>query len=475
MSAKYSLLPAQRDFIHSPSQELDLLIDVYQGGYGSGKTFIGSLRGLVLCEKYPGIRGLACAKTYPLLRDTTLQTYFEHFDEFGWVEGEDFTWKASEQKLIFPQWNKSEILFRHLEKPFKLKSLNLGWVHIEEMSEVDESIFMMLLSRLRQRGIPRHYLFGTTNPQSNKGWIHEYFVERNQGLQADDGTNIQYRRIIAPSTENIHLSAAYLKNMENQFDPEYYRINVLGQDGDYTAGLVSYNFSDLNITDTEYKKDQKLFLTCDFNVDPMSWALAHRYNGEYHFFDEIVIENTNIDACVDEFVRRYPEHDAEIVITGDASGNNRSVVARAEPSSSKVNGKSGTAYTQMVNRFNFNNYPSKVSVLIREANPGVADRVAAWNAAVCNTQGIRRVFINPRCKWLIWNCHNLHYKEGTGIIDEPNTSDIKQDAKKKFIKHVWDAASYLVEKYDPIMLKPNDAKREAVIVPNALNRMLRGR
>lgn len=471
MSPIYNLLPAQREFIHVP-QELDLCIDVYQGGYGSGKTFIGSLRGLALCQKYPGIRGLACAKTYPLLRDTTLQTYFEHFDAFNWIQGADYEWKVSEQKLSFPQWGGSEILFRHLEKPFKLKSLNLGWVHIEEMSEVDESVFMMLLSRLRQRGIPRHYLFGTTNPQASKGWIHEFFVEKNQGLQSGDGTSIQYRRILAPSTENIHLSAAYLKNMENQFDPEYYRINVLGQDGDYTAGLVSYNFSDLNIVKTEYKPELALYLTCDFNVDPMSWACAHWYNGEFHFFDEIVIENTNIEECVDEFCRRYPDHTGGIVITGDASGNNRSVTAKAEPAASKVNGKSGTAYTQMLNRFSHNHYPGKVRVDIRVANPGISDRVAAWNAAVCNTNGIRRVFISLRCKWLIWNCNNLRYKEGTGIIEEPNTNDIKQNAKLKFTKHVWDAASYLVEKYDPIVLKPSQANRNPVIVPNALNKVL---
>src|SRR5690606_12917108 len=94
-------------------------------------------------------------------------------------------------------------------------------------------------------------------------------------------------------------------------------------------------------------------------------------------------------------------------------------------------------------------------------------RVAAWNGLVCNTNGIRRVFMNRRCKWLIYNCQNLKYKEGTGQIDEPTVKDIEKDPKQKFTKHIWDAASYLVEKYDPITLKIK-TERPKVIVPKGL-------
>lgn len=76
-------------------------IAVYQGGYGSGKTFSGSLLGILLCLKFPGIRGLVGAQTYTLVRDTTLQTYFEHFDNMGFVEGVDYEWSSSLQKLTF--------------------------------------------------------------------------------------------------------------------------------------------------------------------------------------------------------------------------------------------------------------------------------------------------------------------------------------------------------------------------------------
>ena len=49
---KYQLLDKQREFIEIPhSNSLDVAI--YQGGYGSGKTWCGSLLGILLAKKYP--------------------------------------------------------------------------------------------------------------------------------------------------------------------------------------------------------------------------------------------------------------------------------------------------------------------------------------------------------------------------------------------------------------------------------------
>ena len=78
----YKLLDKQKQFIEIPhSQSLDVAI--YQGGYGSGKTWCGSLLGILLAKKYPGSRGLVGAKEYELVRKTTLVSYLEHLDAFS--------------------------------------------------------------------------------------------------------------------------------------------------------------------------------------------------------------------------------------------------------------------------------------------------------------------------------------------------------------------------------------------------------
>ena len=123
-----------------------------------------------------------------------LVSFKEHLDNMGLVAGYHYTENISQAKITF--YNGSEVLFRHLEEPDKLKSLNLGFVELEEMSDTPESTFLMLLSRLRQakregwdetaqleghKGF-QYRLFGHTNPEPNKGWIYKNFVENIGGI-----------------------------------------------------------------------------------------------------------------------------------------------------------------------------------------------------------------------------------------------------------------------------------------------------
>ena len=108
---KYKLNPAQKEFMQMPDlpgYEID--VSLYQGGYGSGKTFCGSLLGTLLCLKYPGIIGLVGAQTLPLVRDTTIASYKEHFERMGLKYGTDWTESKSENKILFS--NGSVILYR---------------------------------------------------------------------------------------------------------------------------------------------------------------------------------------------------------------------------------------------------------------------------------------------------------------------------------------------------------------------------
>ena len=86
----YKLLDKQKEFIEIPHSE-SLDVAIYQGGYGSGKTWCGSLLGILMAKKYPGCRGLVGAKEYELVRKTTLVSYLEHLRAFGYEEEKDYT------------------------------------------------------------------------------------------------------------------------------------------------------------------------------------------------------------------------------------------------------------------------------------------------------------------------------------------------------------------------------------------------
>lgn len=429
----YELLPAQKEFLLNVGN-YPRDIALYQGGYGSGKTFCGSLLGILFCLKYPGVTGLVGAQTYTLLRDTTLKQYFEHLDNMGFRAGYHYDYQKSEEILKFK--NGSEILFRHLQEPNKLKSLNLAFVELEEMSDTPESTFKMLISRLRQNIKPewrkngfKYRLFGHTNPESSKGWIYKYFVEEKTD---------NYRLIQAPTTQNKFLEPDYVESMKELYDEEYYRINVLGEFGDYTSGLVVKNFSQDNIKELHYQPDLPLHLTFDFNVDPMSCILAHVDNGKVFYFDEFILENATTQSTMEEVLKKYPAHKTDIIINGDASGDNRSTQSEI------------SNYVIIRNALK-RHYPNnKIRFDLRPYNPPIKNRIASFNAMIRNHNGERKIFIDKRCKWLLYNIYNLKYKVGSDVVDVPTYSQIKTENNLKYLEHPFDAASYLVEYYFPI-------------------------
>lgn len=427
----YKLLKSQREFLEIP-HDYSLDVAVYQGGYGSGKTFSGSLLGILLALKFPGVRGLVGAQTYTLVRDTTLQTYFEHLENFGFVEGIDFEWSSSLQKLSFK--NGSEILFRHFDEPNKLKSLNLGFVEIEEMSDIPYDTFKMLLSRMRQKvkkswkGF-RHRIFGHTNPEMQRGWVYKTFVENHTP---------NYRLITAPTTQNIYLPQGFCDELKKLYDEQYYNIFVLAQNAEYNNGLVIKDFTDANVKDITYQPEMDLHISCDFNVDPMCWVLAHKTEDKVFYFDEIAMENTTTSKACEEFYRRYPNHKGKVIVNGDASGDNRSCTSE---------------YTNyVIIKKKLLQFGYDVDIQIKAFNPPIKNRIMAFNAKVHSAEGGVCLFVDKKCEKLLYNIYNLRYKEGSSRIDIPTYQQIKQTKELKFLSHPIDAASYLVDFYWPIRL-----------------------
>lgn len=427
----YKLLEAQRKFLEIPhNHKLD--VAVYQGGFGSGKTFAGSLLGILLSLKFPGIRGLVGAQTYTLVRDTTLQSYFEHFENMGFIDGKDYVWSSSLQKITFK--NKSEILFRHFDEPNKLKSLNLGFVEIEEMSDIPYDTFKMLVSRMRQTPSKQwknftYRIFAHTNPETQRGWVYKTFVESKKE---------NYRLISAPTTQNIYLPEGFCEELKKLYDEEYYNVYVLAQNGNFNTGLIIKDFSQENIRQIKYCPDLDLHITCDFNVDPMAWILAHKTDNKVFYFDELVLENTTTAKTCEEFLSRYPNHKGKIIINGDASGDNRSCTSE---------------YTNyVIIKKSLLKYGYDVDIKIKPYNPPIKNRIAAFNAKIRSANGNICLFIDPKCEKLLYNIYNLRYREGSSRIDIPTYQQIKQNKELKFLSHPIDAASYLVDYYWPIKL-----------------------
>lgn len=218
----YLPLPQQSKFHKSPAK-----YRCYLGGLGAGKTKAGSEEAMLLLLEQPGLLMLIARQTYPELRDTTMRTFFDTLPP-ALIQ----TWNKSENHLVLK--NGSEVLFRSLDDPMKLKSLELGAFWIDEASEVSEDIFLTLQGRLRQKkeGIKRICGFLTTNPPNAGHWIEKYFVEIGQPT---------YELIKATTYENrTNLPEGYIEDLEKNYPSSWIKKYLYGEFGFTSAGKPVY-------------------------------------------------------------------------------------------------------------------------------------------------------------------------------------------------------------------------------------------
>lgn len=231
----YNPLPKQKEFHTSTA-----IYRGYIGGFGSGKTYSGCNEALQMALQYPRNFGLIGARTYTMLRDTTRKTFLE-------VCPEGVIRKFNKGENFIQFMNGSEIIFRHLEEPDKLKSLNLGFFYIDEASDVHEDVFHQLQGRLRLATVARRCGFVTSNPKG-KDWLYRKFklphLKLMEAIEKYRITNDpadrelvikwakmarKYHLVQAPSTENTYLPEEYVENLLESVSDEYAARYISGE------------------------------------------------------------------------------------------------------------------------------------------------------------------------------------------------------------------------------------------------------
>ena len=164
----FNFNPNQRKFLKCEEQVI-----AFFGGIGNGKTFAGIAKALmrVMDEKNPPQLGMIARQTYPELRDSTQRTFFELLHIAGYLPEIDYKYRKQENRITFK--NGHEIIFRSLDDPAKLLSINLGWFYIDQAEEVSEEVFLTLLGRLRAVETPQCWITG--NPLGHN-WIWHRFI-----------------------------------------------------------------------------------------------------------------------------------------------------------------------------------------------------------------------------------------------------------------------------------------------------------
>ena len=231
---KFSINDHFYDFVYNWNYKFYFLV----GGYGSSKSYHVAVKLIkkLIEEKR---KAMVVREVYETHRDSTYSLLKEVVEAMGLSEYIKF--KSSPLHVTFP--NGSEIIFRGMDNPEKLKSINgITIIWLEECSEIKYAGFKELLGRARHPELSIHFLL-STNPVSKSNWSFKHFFEdtKNKVFVLSDEELYQKRIIIKNNTyyhhstcdDNVFLPESYTEQLDDMasYDPDLYRIARKGRFG----------------------------------------------------------------------------------------------------------------------------------------------------------------------------------------------------------------------------------------------------
>lgn len=222
------------DFVLNWDYKFNFLV----GGYGSSKSYHVAIKLItkLLQEKR---KALVVREVFDTLRDSCYDLLMEIADAMEVSHLLTFT--LSPMQIRFK--NGSKIIFKGMDKPAKLKSLNgVSIVWIEECSEVKYAGFKEILGRLRHPDLSNHIIL-STNPISKSNWCYKYFFQdAKEGFYLLNDEELYKNRIIIRNNTYYHHSTVddnffvppdYIAQLDDlqQHDPDLYRVARKGQFG----------------------------------------------------------------------------------------------------------------------------------------------------------------------------------------------------------------------------------------------------
>ena len=219
------------------------------GGYGSSKSYHIALKLILKCLEEKR-KVLVVREVYDTHRDSTFSLFKEILEGMNLLadspkdKKRKVVAKESPFKLTFP--NKSEIIFKGMDKPEKLKSLNgITIVWLEECSEIKYDGYKELLGRLRHPYLSLHFIL-STNPVGTDNWVYKHFFKDvddtgKETVILDDEILYKLKTVVRGDTyyhhstvdDNYFVQQDYIDQLEEmkKFDKDLWRIARRGRFG----------------------------------------------------------------------------------------------------------------------------------------------------------------------------------------------------------------------------------------------------
>jgi PBSX family phage terminase large subunit len=261
MAIELTYLPQlYQEEMHEVNTGFDISIIAVFGGYGSGKSKSTLEEFLMRALENPRGTGLFAAQTLGQLKKTTLKTWFEEVCPPPLIENYNKT--DGIIKLV----NGFTIFVVATDEEQKIRSLNIGLAHIEEISGIKKSIYTQVQSRMRDPFTKNRTIICCSNPANT--WIKDTFVDnvarKDPGHPQHKDYNPYMRTFIWKTELNKYLPANFI-DMNTVGKPTWYRKKYFEGSFEYNSGMVYPEIAETFIDPYPQGKD-----TDEYGI-PLSW------------------------------------------------------------------------------------------------------------------------------------------------------------------------------------------------------------
>lgn len=180
MKVSVGVSPAFEDFIFDWDYETQLLV----GGYGSGKSYHIAFK-IILKLLEEKRKCLVVREVFSTIQESCYDLFCEVLDRMDLLTEDVFLYRKKKTKVLalkspmkfrFP--NGSQIIFKGMDNPEKVKSINgVSIIWCEEASEIKYVAYKELLGRIRTPDVSMHFIL-SCNPINKENWIYRHFFAR---------------------------------------------------------------------------------------------------------------------------------------------------------------------------------------------------------------------------------------------------------------------------------------------------------
>jgi Terminase-like family. len=356
--------------------------------------------------RYPNQRVLYVAPTYRQAKMVIWDQLKAELIQRKWVK------KINESDLTITLVNNSNIYVRSSDNYDSLRGGKYHFIVLDECGDISPETWFNVLRATLSDTLGDALFIGSPR---GRNWFYDLWL---MGHNTADWASFQYTTLDGGNVPASEILAARRDLDERTFAAEY--LAQFNTDGN----IIFYSFTEDNIKPWPGFTDQNtpVHIGMDFNVNPMTALAATKSATGLHVFDQIEIYSSNTYEMVAELRRRWPTRTC--LIYPDASGAKRTT------------NSSGISDHIILSNAGF-------KLVVNNINPPVSEAIASVNSLLCNSQGERRLLIDPSCTGVRETLIKWSYK-----------TDTRQPDKNSGLDHRADALRYLVHSLFPLKLLP---------------------